>query len=159
VSTTLNSPYITDSIVDSAIALVLVRVGDRSNAMTVSFFSEVAHHPTSLWVSIAKNAYTHSLIEECGKFSLAVLNQAQKQIAMTCGLTSGRDVDKCSTLDLYPGPEGYLFLNAALASTACIVRERIAIEDHTVFVADILESQIESRKSHLRQLLLSDLRT
>jgi flavin reductase (DIM6/NTAB) family NADH-FMN oxidoreductase RutF len=135
----------------------VVQAGDRANAMTVSFFSEVAHHPTSLWVSIAKTAYTHTLLEKAGQFSLIVLNNIQKEIALTCGSTSGRDRDKCSALDLYRGPEGYLFLNGALASTACSVRQRVPIEDHTLFVADILQTEMESRKSHLRQLLLSDL--
>ena len=78
-------------------------------------------------------------------------------MALTCGSTSGRDRDKCAALDLYSGPEGYLFLNGALASTACSVRQTVAIEDHTLFIADILYTEIESRKSHLRQLLLSDL--
>ncbi len=137
--------------------LVVIKAGNRSNAMTVSFFSEVAHHPTSLWVSILKTAYTHSLLEEVGQFSLIVLNQTQKEIALACGSVSGRDRDKCSALELYPGPKGYLFLNGALASTACRVRQTVPVEDNTLFIADILQCEIESRKSHLRQLLLSDL--
>jgi flavin reductase (DIM6/NTAB) family NADH-FMN oxidoreductase RutF len=144
-------------VLPSIVGLVVVKTINRANAMTVSFFSEVAHHPTSLWVSIARTAYTHELLEEGGKFSLIVLNQRQKETAMLCGSTSGRERDKCETLDLYPGPEGYLFLNGALASTACAVRQSVAIDDHTLFIADILQSEIESRKSHLRQLLLSDL--
>ncbi|MGH9872033.1 MAG: flavin reductase family protein [Pyrinomonadaceae bacterium] len=125
--------------------------------MTVSFFSEVAHHPTSLWVSIARSSYTHKLLEEISRFSLIVLNQTQKDIALRCGSISGRDQDKCATIDLYPGPEGYLFLNGALASTACSVRQTVPIGDYSLFVADIFQTDIESRKSHLRQLLLSDL--
>lgn len=152
----MTSPYITDSIIPSIVGLVVVKTGDRTNAMTVSFFSEVAHHPTSLWVSIAKTSYTHSLLEEGGRFSLIVLNQTQKEIALGCGSVSGRDQDKCAALDLYPGPEGYLFLNGALASTACSVRQSVPVQDHTLFIADILQTEIESRKSHLRQLLLSD---
>jgi len=151
------SPYITDSIVESAVGLMTVKVGERSNAMTVSFFSEVAHHPTSLWVSVAQSNYTHTLLEEIGRFSLIVLNQTQKEIALRCGSISGRDQDKCATMDLYAGPEGYLFLNGALASTACSVRQSVPIGEHTVFIADILQTDVESRKSHLRQLLLSDL--
>ena len=151
------SPYITDSIVESVVGLITIKVGERSNAMTVSSFSEVAHHPTSLWVSIAKSNYTHTLVEELGRFSLIVLNQTQKEIALRCGSISGRDQDKCATMDLYPGPEGYLFLNGSLASTACSVRQSVPIGDHTLFIADILQTDIESRRSHLRQLLLSDL--
>ena len=137
--------------------LVVVKTSDRANAMTVSFFSEVAHHPTCLWVSIAKAAYTHTLLEEVGRFSLIVLNQKQKEIALACGSSSGRDRDKCASLDLYQGTEGYLFLNGALASTACRVRQSVPVGDHTLFIADILQCEIESRKSYLRQLLLSDL--
>jgi flavin reductase (DIM6/NTAB) family NADH-FMN oxidoreductase RutF len=153
----LTSPYLNSALIDSIVGLVLVKAGDRSNVMTVSFFSEVAHHPTSLWVSIAKSTYTHTLIEETRKFSLAVLNQTQGKLALACGTSSGRDRDKCAGLDLYPGPEGHLFLNGALASTACSVRQAVAIGDHTLFIADILHADMESRKSHLRQLLLSDL--
>ena len=153
----MTSPYISGSVISSIVGLVLVKTPTRSNAMTVSFFSEVAHHPTTLWVSIAKTAYTNTLIEETGRFSLIVLNQLQPQIALSCGSSSGRERDKCAALGLYPGPEGFLFLNGALASTACSVREAVPIGDHVLYLADILYSEIESRKSHLRQLLLSDL--
>jgi flavin reductase (DIM6/NTAB) family NADH-FMN oxidoreductase RutF len=153
----LKSPYITDSIIEGAVGLVLVEAGTRSNAMTVSFFSEVAHHPTALWVSISRKAYTHLLIEETSKFSLAVLNQTQKALALHCGTVSGRDQDKCATIDLYSSPGGFLFLHGALASTGCSIRESVALGEHTLFIADILESHLDSRKAHLRQLLLSDL--
>jgi len=155
---TLTSPYITASQLPSIVGLVLVQTPERANAMTVSCFSEVAHHPTSLWVSIAKSSFTHSLLEENGgRFSIAVLNQKQKQIAMQCGTQSGRDRDKCAALDLYPGPEGYLFLNGALASTACSVSQSVSIDDHSLFVANILSAEMDTRQSHLRQLLISDL--
>ncbi|HKY21188.1 MAG TPA: flavin reductase family protein [Vicinamibacterales bacterium] len=149
--------YITGSVVESPVAILLVKAGNRSNAMTVSFFSEVAHHPTSLWVSIATSTYTHALIEETQRFSLAVLHVKQKYLALGCGSVSGREHDKCSTLEVYETASGFLFLNGALSSTACRVRDRVALSDHTIFIADILEGQIESRQAHLRHLLLSDL--
>lgn len=154
----MTSPYIENSIIESAVGLVLVKSGDVSNAMTVSFFSEVAHHPTALWVSIAKTSHTHSLLDQTSEFSLVVLNQTQKQIAMSCGTSSGRDKDKCAGLDLYQNPAGFLFLKGALASTACHVSQRIDLGEYTMFVGEILESEIESRTSHLRQLLISDLK-
>jgi flavin reductase (DIM6/NTAB) family NADH-FMN oxidoreductase RutF len=153
----LASPYITDYCVESAVGLVIVEARDACNAMTVSFFSEVAHHPTSLWVSISTTTYTHSLIEETSRFTLAVLNQTQKAIALHCGTVSGKDHNKCANLDLYKSPGGFLFLRGALASTGCSVRQRVNLGDHALFVADIIESHLDSRKAHLRQLLLSDL--
>jgi len=153
----LTSPYIADSEVESAVGLVLVQTADARNAMTVSFFSEVAHHPTALWVAISSKTYTHSLIEQTGRFTLAILNQTQKALALQCGTVSGKDHDKCATLDLYNSPNDFLFLRGALASTGCSVRERVDLGDHTLFVANIVESHLDSRKAHLRQLLLSDL--
>ena len=151
------SPYITDSVLESAVGLVLVETASRSNAMTVSFFSEVAHHPTALWVSISRKTYTHSLIAEVGRFTLAVLNQKQREVALRCGTVSGRDEKKCANLDVYQSPGAFLFLRGALASTGCSVREKISLDDYTIYVADIIESHLDSRKAHLRQLLLSDL--
>jgi len=153
------SPYISDSIIESAVGLVIVNAGDTRNAMTVSFYSEVAHHPTALWVSIAKTSFTHTLLEKQPEFSLAVLNDTQVAIANSCGTVSGRDQDKCSTLNLYSTPQGFLFLHGALASTSCRVRNSIELADHTLFIADILETELESRTSHRRQILLSDLKT
>lgn len=153
----LASPYIADSVVESAVGLVLVKAANTRNAMTVSFFSEVAHHPTALWVSISNNTYTHSLLEQSGRFTLAVLNQTQRALAIECGTVSGRDHDKCASLELYQSPGDFLFLRGALASTGCVVRERVHLGDHTLFVADIIEAHLDSRKAHLRHLLLSDL--
>jgi flavin reductase (DIM6/NTAB) family NADH-FMN oxidoreductase RutF len=153
------SPYISGAVIESAVGLVIVNAGDTRNAMTVSFYSEVAHHPTALWVSIAKSSFTHTLLNRNPEFSLAVLNQKQADIAISCGTVSGRDKDKCSSLDLYLAPHGFLFLQGALASTSCRVRQTVDLGDHTLFVADILETHLESRSSHRRQLLLSDLKT
>lgn len=120
-------------------------------------FSEVAHHPTALWVSIHKDTYSHSLLQENPEFSLGVLNQTQGDLALRCGTVSGRTRNKCAELDLYLNQSGFLFLRGALASTSCRVRQSLDLDDHTMFVADIIEVDLESRVSHLRHLLLSDL--
>ena len=151
------SPYITDSVIESAVGLVLIHAGEISNAMTVSFFSEVAHHPTALWISIEKTSFTYDLLQHQPKFTLAVLNQNQHDIALHCGTVSGRDQEKTSQLDLYLNRNNFLFLRGALACTGCTVRTTNELDDHVLFIADIMEAELESRTSHLRQLLLSDL--
>ena len=152
------SSYIYDAVLEAAVGLVVIKAGEKTNAMTVSMYSEVAHHPTTLWVSVEKKSYTHSLIIEQPKFSLVVLHERQGDLAIKCGSVSGRDAQKCSSLDLYENKSGFLFLRSALASTSCSARDRVELEDHTIFIADILESEIESRTSHFRQLLISDLK-
>jgi len=155
----MTNPYIIHSALDSAVGLILVQARDRLNAMTVSFFSEVAHHPTTLWAAIAPATLTHSMVQETGRFSLAVLTEKQAHIATMCGSVSGRQVDKCARLDLHKSASGFLFLAGALASTGCVLRHHVAIGDHTIFVADIIEAELDSTTLRLRHLLLSDLRS
>lgn len=154
----MESPYICGSVVESPVALVITESHCRANAMTVSFFSEVAHHPTTLWVSIAQQSYTHQLLRETGRFSLIVLHRKQKALAHLCGSVSGRDRDKCASLSLYPGREGYLFLKDAIASSACRIRREQPVGDHTLFIADIIAGDIETRNTPLPPLTLADLR-
>jgi flavin reductase (DIM6/NTAB) family NADH-FMN oxidoreductase RutF len=154
----VTTPYLSQAVVESAVGLVLVETRSRRNAMTVSFFSEAAHHPTSMWVSISRRSLTHSLIEEAGQFSFILLHERQVSIALACGTYSGRERDKCSSLDLYRYGEGFLFLSGALTSTACRIRSATGVGDHTLFVADLLGGHVETRNTFARQLLLSDLR-
>jgi flavin reductase (DIM6/NTAB) family NADH-FMN oxidoreductase RutF len=125
--------------------------------MTVSFFSEVAHYPTALWVSIADDSYTHELIEATDRFSLIVLHKGQGDVARACGVASGRDTDKCASLNLYRAHQEFWFLDGALASVACRVRSLHAAEKHTLFIADILAAEFETRSRVRRHLLTTDL--
>jgi flavin reductase (DIM6/NTAB) family NADH-FMN oxidoreductase RutF len=148
----LASPYLAGSVTESPVGLVLTESDGRRNAMTVSFFSEVSHHPTTLWVSIAKDSLTHALILQSKRFSSIALNERQKELARLCGTVSGRAEDKCARLPLRAHGQ-HLFLDGALASVACAVRTTIANGDHTLFIADILASEMETLNTMRRHLL------
>jgi flavin reductase (DIM6/NTAB) family NADH-FMN oxidoreductase RutF len=153
----LINPYLQQSVVESAVGLVVVETPSRRNAMTVSFFSEVAHYPASMWVSIARDSLTYSLLEEVGHFAFILLHQGQDALALSCGTCSGRERDKCAGLELYRFAERFLFLRDALTSTACRVRKLQDLGDHSLFIADILAGHVETRNTFARPLLLSDL--
>ena len=150
------SPYLSGSVTESPVGLVLSEHAGKRNAMTVSFFSEVSHHPTSLWVSIAKSSLTHAMIIASGQFSLIVLHERQATIAVLCGAVSGRSADKCSSLPLSV-KDGWLFLDGALASIACTVMSMRDLGDHTLFLAAIISGELDSRNSMRRHLLTLDL--
>jgi flavin reductase (DIM6/NTAB) family NADH-FMN oxidoreductase RutF len=150
--------YLNSPVADGPVALLIASEGPRVNAMTVRFFSEVAHHPVSLWVSVARASYTHELIEKSCEFTLAMLHDGQAALALECGGASGRERDKSLGDRLYKNANGHLFLHDAFSSTACRVRQRIALGDHSLLIADILEGNFDSRNFVLRRhLLVSDL--
>jgi len=140
------------------VGLILTQADSRKNAMTVSFFSEVAHHPTSLWISIDPRSYTYELIEQSGAFSLVLLHEKQTKPARMCGTVSGRDIDKFSLLKAHRSGD-FWYLDDLYASAACRVRSRHQVGDHVMFIADILEGEVETRNSNRRPLLTRDLAT
>jgi flavin reductase (DIM6/NTAB) family NADH-FMN oxidoreductase RutF len=147
------SPYLQGSVVDSPVGILLTEADDRRNAMTISFFSEVAHHPTSLWISIDPSCFSRELIDASGRFTLVVLHEGQAELAWQCGQTSGREIDKFSQLRTHRGPENFLYLDDAYAAAACRVRSRHTAGDHLLLVADILAGEVETRLSIRRPLL------
>lgn len=151
------SPYLSAAVTPSAVGLVVTQSGAARNVMTVSFFSEVAHYPTTLWVCIERRSYTHELIEATNRFSLAVLHDGQKDLALHCGSVSGRTEDKCSAAGLHAGPEGFLYPGDALAAVACRVRWRRALGEHTLYIADLMAGELETKRSVRRHLLTVDL--
>jgi flavin reductase (DIM6/NTAB) family NADH-FMN oxidoreductase RutF len=152
-----NCPYVNRAIVEGPVGLVVAWAGSRANAMTVSFFSEVAHYPTSMWLSIARDTYTHSLLEENPEFSFITLSQRQADIAVTCGTVSGWRTDKRKALDLYDN-RGFLFLRGAIASTACRLVRSVRLEDRTLWIAHLLHGDVERGRKAVRNLMVSDLR-
>jgi len=152
----MQSPYLGASVLNSPVALIVTESNLRANVATISFFSEVAHHPTTLWISIANGSLTHEMLRSTGRFTLTVLHEGQRQIAQSCGTISGRLIDKTKCLTLQRA-EGHLYFAEGLASVACSVRSTFDLSDHTLFVADILAGKIETRNSYRRHLLVSDL--
>ncbi|MCP5119767.1 MAG: flavin reductase [bacterium] len=150
-------PYLSGSILENHVGLLLVEAGPKRNAMTITCFGELAHHPTSLWVSVDQGSLTHELIMEARTFSLAILSARQKQVAVACGTVSGREKDKCGSLGLFHSGSGFLCLKGALASSGCRVTESHEFGDHTLFFGDIVEGSFDSHGTYQRRLMLSDL--
>jgi flavin reductase (DIM6/NTAB) family NADH-FMN oxidoreductase RutF len=125
--------------------------------MTASFFSEAAHYPTTLWISIAQTSLTHEAITASGRFSLILLHRDQAAIARRCGFASGRDTDKCRDLGLYRSDKGFWYLDSVIASVACSIRSQRTVGDHTLFIADILAGEPDTRHLARRHLLTADL--
>ena len=124
---------------ESIVGLLVVDDHGEPRAIRTAFFSEVAHHPTSLWVSVEKGSRIFERIIESRQFTMAVLH---------CGQQEGWR---------FYSHDGFHFVEDALSSTACRVLQEIDLGTHTVFVAEMIEGHV--RKGHpKRNLLASDLR-
>lgn len=134
-------PDLRSFLFDSPVGLVVVRHGGRTEAVATASFSEAAHHPTAMWISVAQASRIHELLMEAGGFTFVTLHRGQAGIA---GVEAG-------------GLES--FERDALASVACRITRSEPVGDHTLFVAEMMEGVTHSRCSVMRPLLLSDLRS
>lgn len=155
----LPSSYLTGAILDNPVALVTSAQGGRRTVMTASLFAESSHLPVLLRVAIRPETLTHELVAASGWFGLSVLAGNQAELAIGCGVASGRDGSKFERwrLRIREGAGGVPLLPDLLTTSACRVVERIELGEHTLFVGEIVESYRSPRQAHLGPLLVTDL--
>jgi flavin reductase (DIM6/NTAB) family NADH-FMN oxidoreductase RutF len=125
----------------SGLYVVGSRAGDRRNAMTLNWATQVSFDPKLLAIAVVKEAYTHELITEGGVFSLCII--ARDDRAIVRKFTKPVEVDlEARTLNGFPfhdGPTGAPVLDQAVGWLACTVANAVDVGDHTLFLGQIVD--------------------
>jgi flavin reductase (DIM6/NTAB) family NADH-FMN oxidoreductase RutF len=115
---------------------------DRRNLMTLNWATQLAFEPKLLGISVENEAYTHELIEAGGVFSLCLIDREDRAIVRK--FTKPVEVDlAASTLNgfaVHTATTGAPVLDQAAAYLDCVVRDRVAVGGHTLFVGEIVDS-------------------
>jgi flavin reductase (DIM6/NTAB) family NADH-FMN oxidoreductase RutF len=117
--------------------------GERRNAMTLNFATQVSFDPKWLGISVEREAFTHELISAGGVFSLCVVDREDRAIVRK--FTKPVTVDLAAhTLNEFPyldGPvTGAPVLSQAVAYVECEVRQAVEIGDHTLFLGEVVNA-------------------
>ena len=116
------------------------RHGDRRNAMTLNFATQVSFEPKLLGIGVEKTALTHELVAHGGSFTLNTISREDRAIVRK--FTKPVEVDEAaSTLNGFPfhdGPGGAPVLDQAVAWVACEVRQPVDCGGHTFFVGEVV---------------------
>jgi flavin reductase (DIM6/NTAB) family NADH-FMN oxidoreductase RutF len=114
---------------------------DRRNLMTLNWATQLAFEPKLLGISVEREALTHTLIEAGGVFSLNIVDREDRAIVRK--FTKPVDVDLgAGTLNgfaVHAATTGAPVLDQAAAFLDCVVREQVAVGDHTLFVGEIVD--------------------
>jgi len=115
--------------------------GERRNAMTLNWATQLAFDPKWIGISVEHGAFTHELIEATNVFSLNLVDREDRAIVRK--FTKPVDVDLgAKTLNGFPYVEkvtGAPVLAQAVAYLDCEVRERVAVGDHTLFLGEVVD--------------------
>ena len=119
--------------------------GDTCNFMTAAFVTQISFNPCSLAISLDNSRFSTELIKKEGYFSVAVLAINQELEAKSCGYQSGRTVAKAKRIKHHLGDHGLPLVDDATANLLCQVKQTIAYEDHTIFIAEILSGEYSDK--------------
>jgi flavin reductase (DIM6/NTAB) family NADH-FMN oxidoreductase RutF len=126
----------------SGLYVVGSRAGDRRNAMTLNWATQVASAPKLVAIAVEKEALTHELIAEGRVFSLNLIDQEDRAIVRK--FTKPVEVDAgAGTLNGFPfhdGPTGAPVLDQAVAWLDCRVHTAVDLGDHTLFVGEVADA-------------------
>jgi flavin reductase (DIM6/NTAB) family NADH-FMN oxidoreductase RutF len=129
---------------DREVWLVTARAGERRGGLIATFVSPASIVPDlpRVAVSLARQHHTWELVEASGCLALHLLSEENLELVWRFGLSSGRDHDKLTGLDIRDGPTGSPLLIGTIGWLDCRVETRMDAGDRTVYVADVVESQV-----------------
>jgi len=126
----------------SGLYVVGSRDGDRRNAMTLNWATQVSSEPKLVGIGVEKEALTHELIDKGKAFSVCIISREDRAIVRK--FTKPVEVDVAAmTLNGFPyqdGRTGVPVLAQAVAAFECEVRQAIDCGSHTFFIGEIVEA-------------------
>jgi len=122
---------------------VMVSCGtmDNSNIITIAWTGIICSEPPRTYVSIAKQRFSHDIIEESKEF---VINLTNKDLAFAtdfCGCTTGAKIDKFKEAKLTKMPAEKLscpMIMEAPVNLECKVFQIERLGSHDMYMADIV---------------------
>lgn len=131
-----------------AVMVSCMRPGERPNIITVAWAGTVCSAPAMLSISVRKERYSHSIIEETGEFAVNLVNKELTFATDYCGVRSGRDVDKFKEMKLTEQPSKYISAPGIAESPLileCKVKQQIPLGTHDMFLAEVVGVSVDER--------------
>jgi flavin reductase (DIM6/NTAB) family NADH-FMN oxidoreductase RutF len=122
------------------------RAGDRRNAMTLNWATQLSFEPKLVGVGVEKSALTHELIDQGGVFSLCTVSREDRAIVRK--FTKPVEVDLATmTMNGFPfhdGRSGAPILDQAPGYLDCQVRQRVDAGNHSFFVGEVVDAGFQA---------------
>jgi len=117
---------------------------NRLNGQIVNTVIQVTSEPPRVAVIVNKKNLTHEYVSQSQLFGVSVLEEgAPLTFFGPFGFRSGRDYDKLAKVQFKEGTTGCpLITQHALSVLEAKVIERIDVGTHTVFIGDVVSSEV-----------------
>lgn len=129
--------------------MVSCRRGDeKPNILTVAWCGTVCTNPAMVQISLRPERYSYDIIRESGEFVINLTTRKLAAAADTCGVLSGRDVDKYERLHLTPQPSQHVTAPGIAESPVnieCRVTQVLELGSHHLFLAKVEGVSVEEK--------------
>ncbi len=127
------------------VVLVTCRHKGKDNVITLAWHSPLSFYPEMYGILISRKRYSYDIIKKSKVFCVNFISADMKDLAVKCGTTSGRDLDKfiefglekeeCKTIDCCR-------IKDVLGYIECELVDEIETGDHVIFVGKSTESRM-----------------
>lgn len=124
----------------SGVTVVTTLHNGKLFGMTATSFTSVSLEPMLVQVSLAKAARTHDAVRDAGAFAANILAADQETVAREFA-TPQKDRETITATQ--PGKMGLPLIAGAIGHFECRVTDMVDGGDHTIFVAEVVQSAIE----------------
>ena len=125
----------------SGVTVVTTAHAGHLYGMTVSSFASVSLKPPLVLICIDRTLNTHAAIVESGQFAANILEQRQEHLSRRFATSED---DKFTGVAWHTGRFGLPVLEGALAVIECQLRDTFAGGDHSIFVGEVMDSEIST---------------
>jgi len=130
---------------------VLVSCGatpDEYNLFTAAWVGTLCSDPALCYVSIRPERHSHDIVERNMAFTLNLTTRQLARATDWCGVRSGRDHDKWSTMGLTPVKGEAVAaprVDEAPVSIECAVRDIMRLGSHDMFIGEVMDVIVDER--------------
>jgi flavin reductase (DIM6/NTAB) family NADH-FMN oxidoreductase RutF len=121
------------------------RAGERRNAMTLNWATQLAFEPKLVGIGVERSAFTWELISAGGVFSLCTI--AREDRAIVRKFTKPVELDEAAgTLNgfaFHDGLSGAPILDVAVAYLDCEVRQEVPCGQHSLFLGEVVDAAFQ----------------
>lgn len=131
-----------------AVMVSCQKPGERPNIITVAWAGTICSDPAMLSISVRKERYSYEIIKETGSFVVNLVSRELTAAMDTCGVRSGRDMDKFKELHLTPQESQHVAAPGIAESPVnleCQVTKVIPLGTHDMFLAEIKGVSVDDR--------------
>ncbi len=129
-----------------AVLVSCAREGEKPNAITVAWCGIISTHPPALYISLRPSRHSYGIIRETGEFCVNLVPASLVRAADTCGVLTGKKVDKFEKCKLTAAPSfrvGAPAIEQSPMTLECRVRQIIPQGSHDMFIADIVATAVD----------------